>query len=175
MSQDTEDELPSLAEPTTSDNLSVNSQDLSAKGDKPSDDQKSTDSLTKEADSKTENEVVESSKSPDNKSEVETETVTKQIEEKDRQIQQSRRQILVSGFIKNKKGEFVGGAIVKVKDENNIPVKTVVTDASGFFRMMLLYGRNKYIVEIEHTTEKFNLFNLDLDLDSVKNLEIISI
>jgi hypothetical protein len=98
---------------------------------------------------------------------------------------QFRREIVVSGFVKKNvagaatiptesKDTFVAGAIITVKDENNIPTKTLISDKDGFFKTNLMYAKNKYLMEISYPNMQFKPLALNLDDEQVKNLTIMA-
>lgn len=82
-------------------------------------------------------------------------------------------QIVVSGFIKQN-DKPIPGAVITVKDENNIPAHTLISDQDGFFKTELLYANNKYIIEVTSPNLSFKPTPINLDSETVKNLIIQS-
>lgn len=84
-----------------------------------------------------------------------------------------RREVMVSGLIKDK-DNFVSGAVITIKDENNLPAKTLISNKEGFFKTELIFGKNQYVIEVAHPSLKFKPVAINLNDESVKNLTITS-
>lgn len=81
---------------------------------------------------------------------------------------------LLSGYIHDKKGKIIEGAILEIRDSSGIPVRAFKTNKLGQFQSATPLPNGTYEIETEKESFRFDIIKVDLKGAIIPPIEIIS-